>query len=470
MHLSARALALALAAGPAVLASKTDPAQHLARVRLIVTTTSGDTALTIAGAALASYNSAVLDGPPGVRTSHAGLTLAFGGNTRGRSAEARFDVVLANVPSNPGVDWNISADAGETTSLEVYSMNDPDRPQLVDRFSTRAAQTTFTTEATLLDAHGSVRVTPIGPQLVLAQFYPWYTLASWNSPQLGDRPAKPYATDNVSDVRALAGEARGAGIDAFVMSWAGMETSDLPDRQLRLMLDAAQPTGLKVCAFTETYNANRDDNHDAPKDPQVMLDWLVHLTDTFGSHPAYLKVGNRPVILVYTASLFDFETWTDIVSRLRAGGRNPVLIGDFYHSRLIEPLDGEYQYTNITLTPVDLATVYRTETLRVRTFNLLTPGDRRRIWVASVTPGYDDSRLADRPTHIVIDRAGGKTYDDQWAIAVQMAPDWVIITSWNEWYENTEIEPGGRYGTLFLEKTRVWTRKFRPPPRERVQR
>jgi len=35
------------------------------------------------------------------------------------------------------------------------------------------------------------------------------------------------------------------------------------------------------------------------------------------------------------------------------------------------------------------------------------------------------------------------------------------VTSWNEWWENTEIEASARYGTAYLERTRVWADAFK---------
>ena len=212
----------------------------------------------------------------------------------------------------------------------------------MDRFSTRAAAATFTTDSTLVDAHGYLRVATLTPRLVLAHFYPWYPAGAWSSADLSDRPLRRYSTDNLSDVSAIAAEARGAGVDAFAVSWAGVENDDTSDRRLRLVLDAAGAAAIKACAFTETGSANGRNDPAAPADPQVMLDWLAHLSDTFGSHRAYLRVNDRPVILVYSASAFDVSTWTTITGRLRADGRNPLLVGDFFHSRLIEAFDGEY--------------------------------------------------------------------------------------------------------------------------------
>ena len=39
-------------------------------------------------------------------------------------------------------------------------------------------------------------------------------------------------------------------------------------------------------------------------------------------------------------------------------------------------------------------------------------------------------------------------------------PEWVLITSWNEWYETTNVAPGTTTGTRALDQTRTWTRRF----------
>jgi hypothetical protein len=101
----------------------------------------------------------------------------------------------------------------------------------------------------------------------------------------------------------------------------------------------------------------------------------------------------------------------------------------------------------------------------VRTYNLLRHGDRRRFWVAAVTPGYDDRRLIDRTTPRVVDRSNGSVYDAQWTTAIDTGADWAVVTSWNEWWENTQIEPSERYGTTYLQRTRVWSDAFKASSR-----
>jgi hypothetical protein len=82
------------------------------------------------------------------------------------------------------------------------------------------------------------------------------------------------------------------------------------------------------------------------------------------------------------------------------------------------------------------------------------------VYAATVSPGYDDSRLG-RNTSSVIDRGDGAFYDTQWRAAVSAAPDWVLITSWNEFFENTHVEPSVRYQRQYQVRTRTWSDLFR---------
>jgi hypothetical protein len=98
----------------------------------------------------------------------------------------------------------------------------------------------------------------------------------------------------------------------------------------------------------------------------------------------------------------------------------------------------------------------------VRTYHLL-PGDtgKRRIWVATVSPGYDDRQLKDGRIPRTSDRDNGRYYDRQWQAAIDLRADWVVVTSWNEWMENTQIESSVRYGDLYATRTKMWADRFR---------
>ena len=62
-----------------------------------------------------------------------------------------------------------------------------------------------------------------------------------------------------------------------------------------------------------------------------------------------------------------------------------------------------------------------------------------RIACVTVIPGYDDTKI--RKPGLKADRLDGQVYRVLWDKAIKAKPDWVLITSWNEWHEGSEIEP-----------------------------
>ena len=68
-------------------------------------------------------------------------------------------------------------------------------------------------------------------------------------------------------------------------------------------------------------------------------------------------------------------------------------------------------------------------------------------------PGYDDTGT-DRVDAFAVDRKNGNYYRETWSAAVASQPDWVLITSFNEWVEGTMIEVSTSYGDLYLNLTR----------------
>ena len=82
-----------------------------------------------------------------------------------------------------------------------------------------------------------------------------------------------------------------------------------------------------------------------------------------------------------------------------------------------------------------------------------------RPFMAPVAPGFDDRAV--RQPGTVVPRDGGATYDRTWRAALAADPAWILVASWNEWHESSEIEPSREYGTRYLEATRTWAERFR---------
>jgi len=83
-----------------------------------------------------------------------------------------------------------------------------------------------------------------------------------------------------------------------------------------------------------------------------------------------------------------------------------------------------------------------------------------KIWAAGVLPGYDDTRIPGRKGTYIVPRHNGATYRESWNGALASNPDWITITTFNEWFEGAMIEPGIHYGNLYLDITRAFARRW----------
>jgi hypothetical protein len=73
---------------------------------------------------------------------------------------------------------------------------------------------------------------------------------------------------------------------------------------------------------------------------------------------------------------------------------------------------------------------------------------------SGIIPGYDNRNLWRLPPRLITDRWGGETYRTLWQEAIAAAPDYVLITSWNEWHEGSELEASVEYGSRSLTRRR----------------
>ena len=86
------------------------------------------------------------------------------------------------------------------------------------------------------------------------------------------------------------------------------------------------------------------------------------------------------------------------------------------------------------------------------------------IRIFAVSPGYDDrhltgdARQGGDARHV--DRADGRVYESMLSAAIHASPrpEMVVITSFNEFHENTHIEPSVNYGDKFLRMSADFSR------------
>ncbi|MCS7252652.1 MAG: hypothetical protein RMK18_02350 [Armatimonadota bacterium] len=299
------------------------------------------------------------------------------------------------------------------------------------------------------------------PKKILAFYYGWYTAGSWRNvdeakktianvthyPLLG-----PYNSQDPKVIEQHCRWAKGAHIDGFIVSW--WRQKDYNDRTLAMVLDAAKAHSLQVTAYFETVPDRRRET--ALKD-------VLYLLERYGKHEAWLKVYGKPVLFVYGRAVGEIglDGWLWVineVNRRYEGGA--IFIGDQISKMAARVFDGIHTYNPTGATAGKSADEIRSwarETFR----RWIDIAGERRIACVTIIPGYDDSKL-DRPKpRPITERHGGMTYRVMWEEAISANPDWVIITSWNEWFEGSEIEPSIEHGERELKTTAEYAPKFK---------
>ena len=315
------------------------------------------------------------------------------------------------------------------------------------------------------------------PRQVLAFYYTWYGRPErhghwvhWDkvNPKQHDisasthYPAKgAYDSHDPEIIDWHIDLAKKHGLTGFITTWWGQGTFD--DRAFELLIERARLKDFKVTVYWET----------APGKEQAQIDRavndLLYVLRKYGSQTPFLKVDGKPVIFVYGRVMNQVPTdsWPKIVRRVQQeSGSDFLLIADGYNESYARLFDGVHTY-NICgwvkgKAPAELRSASE------KSFeNAVTLAKRHgRISCLTVIPGYDDTKI--RKPGLNAERMGGQTYQVLWEQAIQADPDWVLVTSWNEWHEGSEIEPSWEDDDKYIRMTGEYASRFRSTPHSRV--
>lgn len=308
----------------------------------------------------------------------------------------------------------------------------------------------------------------LGDPLVMALYYPWYDYTTWNKGQTSDLPREPYASVEPSTIAKQVAWAHNAGIDVLVSAWFGLKDNNPTETNFKQLLTAAQAGGMRAALMLET------DSDEFYPNRATMVQALHDFLDVHATHPAYLRVDGKPVILVWhpigvygsngqrieqkNAAVVD--AWAGVIAEVDPQHRALwIAEGDYFE--LLRVFDGIFPYSVAwSPDPAGQLASYG-QTVRQRSSSL----GSRKIWAANAMPGYDDTHVQGRRDTFSVSRQDGAYYEKTFQGAIASRPDWVVISSFNEWLEGTQIEPSATYGDTYLDLTSRYAARFKAAPR-----
>ncbi len=309
------------------------------------------------------------------------------------------------------------------------------------------------------------------PAKVLAFYYPWYGnpdtpggSGRWTGWKGADPDRKEI--ENTAHYPALGAYdshapqviarhcrwANEAGVDGFIVSWWGHDS--YTDRAMPQILDECGKAELDVTIYYETVPD--------PKNADSAAEDVLKVVQRYADHPAWLRVDGKPVVLVYgrAAGEIGLKGWLEAIAQINRRYTSEVaLIGDRMSRSAARVFDGIHTYNTAGILRGKSPQEVRQWAEVTYTDWVGTAEAFSRISSLTVIPGYDDTKI--RQPGLKVERFDGELYRAQWEEAIEANPDWVLVTSWNEWYEGSDIEPSVEFGEQYLKLTAQYSRRFK---------
>ncbi len=286
-------------------------------------------------------------------------------------------------------------------------------------------------------------ITPVSaqePRQVWAYYFGWWTNDSWNDGRLTDRPANLYDSRDGGAVGRHIDEARSAGIDAFIMSWYG--PGNWVNDVFNSLLDQSAGRGFRAAVSVDMgaeFLTNTGD----------VVNALNTIINDRANHPAYLRYNGKPVIYFWNQGRFSNAEWQSIRNQVDPG-HNTIWVAEGTNTGVLSVFDGLYLFNTAWAgNPASVAAQWGNR--------VAAAGGT--FYTPTVLPGWDESALAAGRPNPTSARArdNGQFLTNSWNGAASSGANVILIVSWNEYFENSHIEPSQVYGTQSLDTLRPLT-------------
>ncbi len=97
----------------------------------------------------------------------------------------------------------------------------------------------------------------------------------------------------------------------------------------------------------------------------------------------------------------------------------------------------------------------------VRALDIGLDNHTGRIRVVSVRPGQDNSVVSEFGKAVIRSRMDGKSYEEEWAAALNSNPHWILCDNWNHFADGSEICASSEYGRKYIDVAGVQIAKFK---------
>jgi len=273
---------------------------------------------------------------------------------------------------------------------------------------------------------------------LFAYYYIWFSHNSWARAKTDLPLVGTYSSSDPGVMRHQIVQAKSAGITGFIVSW---KDTPLNDQRLELLMRVAAQEHFKLAMIYEGLDFSRK-----PLPVSQVAADFVTFRDRFAGNPVFYRVDGKPLTIWSGTWAFSYAQVAQVTSAVR-----PQLLvlsteKDMKgFERIAGVTDGDAYYWS-SVNPA-------TNTGYEAKLDRMSQAIRRagKYWIAPFAPGFDARLVGGQRA---VPRDNGQTLRTEYAVAVRSSPDMLGLISWNEFSENSYVEPSKNYGYQSLDVLR----------------
>ena len=243
-----------------------------------------------------------------------------------------------------------------------------------------------------------------------------------------------------------------AGLDGAIIDWYGIEevaNYDIFHRNTQHLVKHLKRAGLQFAIMYEdrTLQLMVDIEYLPPQEDvahgQKIMKWLA---DNWFWDEAYVKLNQRPVLLVFGPLYFTKEQWIQVRSGISP---QPMIYGLPGLSQKTG-LDGAFGWIPVGGGRHVMPPEWRNYLEYI--YNELEE-ELEEPTIAIAFPGFHDiyEQAGSRPSFGFIDHRDGETFAETFDLALKSNSPIIQIATWNDYGEGTVVEPTREFGYRYLE-------------------
>lgn len=272
------------------------------------------------------------------------------------------------------------------------------------------------------------------PVPMLAYYYIWFDSGSWDRAKIDYPLLGHYSSDDEQVMLRHIRWAKNAGISGFIVSW---KSTEILNRRLDLLVKLAKQEDFKLAVIYQGLNFDRN-----PLPTDRVASDLAYFVEHYAANPVF-HLYSKPVVIWS-------GTWEFSPAQIEQAGK-PVR-NSIYLLASERNLDGIKRLSGLVDGDAYYWSSVNPDTYAGYAKKLNSMGQELHqqggLWIAPAAPGFD-ARLVGGTS--VVERKDGDTFRIQLSTAIASSPDAVGIISWNEFSENSQIEPSQTYGSHYLD-------------------